>query len=131
MTEIANVPAHDKFQIFTLFEPDELAFPSQGHLDIDYTQDIIFIQVYWASSSTTDTKTAFFRGICDDLHARWAPDGLFLPMPIAQTGHLEQEKCKTNLDCRLYSVIRLQPFPLRDIGPFVGWSKSRTVLPSR
>jgi 4-oxalocrotonate tautomerase len=71
MTEIANVPAHDKFQIFTLFEPDELVFPPEGHLDIDYTQDIIFIQVYWASSSTIDTKTAFFRRICDDLHARW------------------------------------------------------------
>jgi 4-oxalocrotonate tautomerase len=61
MTEIANVPAHDKFQIFTLFEPDELVFSPEGHLDIDCTQDIIFIQVYWASSSTIDTKTAFFR----------------------------------------------------------------------
>jgi hypothetical protein len=41
------------------------------------------------------------------------PDGLFLPMPIAQTGHLEKEKCNTNLDCIFCPVIRLPPFPLR------------------
>jgi 4-oxalocrotonate tautomerase len=70
MTEVANVPQHDKFQIFTLHESDELVYPREGYLGIDYTEDIIFIQVFWVSGRTTDTKKAFFRKIADDLHAR-------------------------------------------------------------
>jgi 4-oxalocrotonate tautomerase len=70
MTEVANVPEHDKFQIFTLHDSDELVYPHEGYLGIDYTQDIIFIQVFWVSGRTTDTKKAFFRRISDDLHAR-------------------------------------------------------------
>ena len=70
MTEVASVPQHDKFQIFTLHESDELVYPREGYLGIDYTEDIIFIQVFWVSGRTTDTKKAFFRKIADDLHAR-------------------------------------------------------------
>jgi 4-oxalocrotonate tautomerase len=70
MTEVANVPEHDKFQIFSLHESDELIYPREGYLDINYTQDIIFIQVFWVSGRTTDTKKAFFRRISEDLHAR-------------------------------------------------------------
>jgi phenylpyruvate tautomerase PptA (4-oxalocrotonate tautomerase family) len=70
MTEIANVPQHDKFQIITRHVAEQLIYPSAGYLGIDYTPGIIFIQVFWVSGRTTDAKKAFFRKIADDLHAR-------------------------------------------------------------
>ena len=42
MTEIANVPEHDKFQIFTSHSDGELVYPENGYLGIDYTPKIIF-----------------------------------------------------------------------------------------
>jgi 4-oxalocrotonate tautomerase len=70
MTEVANVPKHDKFQIFTSHSDDELVYPQAGYLGISYTQKIIFIQVFWVAGRTTDVKKAFYRRIADDLHAK-------------------------------------------------------------
>jgi phenylpyruvate tautomerase PptA (4-oxalocrotonate tautomerase family) len=70
MTEIANVPEHDKFQIFTPHSDGELVYPEHGYLGIDYTTKIIFIQVFWVAGRTTDAKKAFYRRIADDLHAK-------------------------------------------------------------
>jgi 4-oxalocrotonate tautomerase len=70
MTEIANVPEHDKFQIFTPHSDGELVYPKNGYLGIDYTPKIIFIQVFWVAGRTTDVKKAFYRRIADDLHTK-------------------------------------------------------------
>jgi 4-oxalocrotonate tautomerase len=70
MIEIANVPEHDKFQIFTLHDDGELVYPREGYLGIDYSPGIIFIQVFWVAGRTTETKKAFYRKIADDLHAK-------------------------------------------------------------
>src|ERR1700676_1188179 len=40
MITVAKVPADDKFQIFTGHAADELVFPKQGYLGIDYTDGI-------------------------------------------------------------------------------------------
>jgi len=70
MIEIANVPKHDKFQIITRHTAEQLIYPSEGYLGIDYTPGIIFIQVFWAAGRSTDVKKAFYRKIADDLHTR-------------------------------------------------------------
>src|SRR3984957_20757144 len=70
MIEIANVPEHDKFQIFTPHSDGELVYSKDGYLGIDYTPKIIFIQVFWVAGRTTDVKKAFYRKIADDLHAQ-------------------------------------------------------------
>jgi len=70
MIEIANVPQHDKFQIFTAHSDGELVYPRDGYLGVDYTSKIIFIQVFWVAGRTTDVKKAFYRRIADDLHAK-------------------------------------------------------------
>ena len=70
MTEIANVPEHDKFQIFTSHSDGELVYPENGYLGIDYTPKIIFIQVFWVVGRTKDVKKAFYRRIADDLHTK-------------------------------------------------------------
>ncbi|MEH2564601.1 tautomerase family protein [Bradyrhizobium sp. AZCC 2289] len=70
MIEIAKVPQHDKFQIITRHAAEQLIYPSEGYLGIDYTPGIIFIQVFWVTGRSTDVKKAFYRKIADDLHAR-------------------------------------------------------------
>jgi hypothetical protein len=69
MIEIAKVPPHDKFQIITRHAAEQLVYPSEGYLGIDYTPGIIFIQVFWVAGRSTDGKNAFYRKIADDLHA--------------------------------------------------------------
>jgi len=46
MIEVASVPEHDKFQIFTSHSDDELVYPKEGYLGVDYTPKIIFIQAF-------------------------------------------------------------------------------------
>jgi 4-oxalocrotonate tautomerase len=70
MTDIANVPEHDKFQIFTTHADGELVYPRAGYLGIDYSPKIIFIQVFWVAGRTTEVKKAFYRRIADELQAR-------------------------------------------------------------
>ena len=70
MITVAKVPADDKFQIFTCHAADELVFPKQGYLGIDYTDGIIFIQVTWNAGRSTEVKKAFYRKIADDLHTK-------------------------------------------------------------
>jgi 4-oxalocrotonate tautomerase len=70
MTAVAKVPANDKFQIVTGHAADDLVYPKEGYLGIDYTDDIIFIQVIWNAGRSTETKKAFYRKIADDLHSK-------------------------------------------------------------
>jgi phenylpyruvate tautomerase PptA (4-oxalocrotonate tautomerase family) len=70
MIEIAKVPPHDKFQLITRHAAEQLVYPSEGYLGIDYTPGIIFIQVFWVVGRSTEVKKAFYRKIADDLHAR-------------------------------------------------------------
>jgi len=69
MTAVANVPEHDRFQIVTRHEPDELIYPEQGYLGIDYTPDIIIIQVTWVGGRSTEVKKRFYQHIADEIHA--------------------------------------------------------------
>ena len=70
MITVAKVPADDKFQIVTGHAADELVFPKEGYLGIDYTDGIIFIQVTWNAGRSTEVKKAFYRKIADDLHSK-------------------------------------------------------------
>ena len=70
MIDIASVPEHDRFQIFTRHSDGDLVYPQAGYLGIDYTPRIVFIQVFWVAGRTTEVKKAFYRRIADDLHAR-------------------------------------------------------------
>jgi phenylpyruvate tautomerase PptA (4-oxalocrotonate tautomerase family) len=69
MTEVINVPADDKFQIITEHPPEELNFP-KSYLGIEYSKDIVFIQITLNAGRTVDMKKAFYKRIADDLHAQ-------------------------------------------------------------
>jgi phenylpyruvate tautomerase PptA (4-oxalocrotonate tautomerase family) len=70
MTDIANVPVNDKFQIVTPHSADEIIYPDEGFLGIQYSPDLIFIQVTWVAGRSTDVKKQFYRRIADEVHER-------------------------------------------------------------
>jgi 4-oxalocrotonate tautomerase len=70
MVEIANVALHDKFQVVTRHAPDEIIYPQEGYLGLNYTSDLIIIQVTWVSGRSTEVKKKFYRRIVDEIHER-------------------------------------------------------------
>src|ERR1700744_1089691 len=70
MTSVAKVPANDKFMIISTHAPGDLVYPKEGYLGIDYTSQIVFIQVIWNAGRTTDVKKAFYRKVADDVHEK-------------------------------------------------------------
>src|ERR1700676_1560516 len=94
ITGVANLPEHDKFQIFTLHESDELGYPHEGYLDIDYAQDIILFGFRAAQRIRRRLSSEDFVMICrPELALEKRTFGLSLPTPTAQTDHLETAKC--------------------------------------
>ena len=69
MLAVASVPPHDRFQIITRHAGDELVYPAEGYLGVNYSKDIIFIQVTWNAGRSTDVKKAFYRAVADGVHA--------------------------------------------------------------
>jgi phenylpyruvate tautomerase PptA (4-oxalocrotonate tautomerase family) len=69
MTDVINVPANDKFQVFTEHAADELNI-ADSYLGNNYTQDIILIQITMNGGRTVEMKKAFFKRIADDLHTQ-------------------------------------------------------------
>ena len=70
MIAVANVPNYDKFQVVTRHEPDEIIYPEEGYLGIDYTPDLIIIQVTWVGGGSTEVKKKFYQHIADEIHAK-------------------------------------------------------------
>jgi 4-oxalocrotonate tautomerase len=70
MIEIANVPPHDKFMVFTRHATDEIVYPEEGYLGLTYTRDLIIIQITWVSGRSTDVKRRFFHRIADEIHEK-------------------------------------------------------------
>jgi phenylpyruvate tautomerase PptA (4-oxalocrotonate tautomerase family) len=74
MTQTANVPPHDKFQIINRHPADELVFPAEGYLGVSYTPGIIFIQITWNAGRSIDVKKAFYKAVAGGIHARTGID---------------------------------------------------------
>jgi 4-oxalocrotonate tautomerase len=70
MIAVANAPECDRFQVITRHEPDEMIYPENGYLGIDYTPELIIIQVTWVSGRSTEVKKEFYRHIANEIHAR-------------------------------------------------------------
>jgi 4-oxalocrotonate tautomerase len=70
MIAVANVPEYDKFQVVTRHERDEIVYPEEGYLGIDYTPELIIIQVTWVGGRSTEVKKKFYQHIAEEIHAR-------------------------------------------------------------
>ena len=69
MTTHINVPKDDKFQVITKHDSQELVAP-QSYLGLEYSEDIIFIQVTLNEGRTTELKKKFYKAICEGLVER-------------------------------------------------------------
>src|SRR5467141_246124 len=70
MVDVANVPVHDKFQVINRHAADEIVYPEEGYLGLNYTRDLIIIQITWVSGRSVDVKKKFFRRIADEIHEK-------------------------------------------------------------
>ena len=70
MVEIANVPLHDKFQVVTRHAADEIIYPNEGYLGMNYTTNLILIQITWVGGRSTEVKKKFYTRIADEIHER-------------------------------------------------------------
>jgi 4-oxalocrotonate tautomerase len=66
MTAQINVPKDDKFQVITKHDSSELVMP-KSYLGIEYSEDIIFIQVTLNEGRNTEMKKKFYKAICNGL----------------------------------------------------------------
>lgn len=69
MVEVINVPKDDKFQIITEHPADELNF-APSYLGIQYSPDVIFIQVTLNQGRSVELKKAFYSHIANHIHER-------------------------------------------------------------
>jgi 4-oxalocrotonate tautomerase len=60
--EIFSVPARDHFQVITEHAPDRFV-ADEHYLDIDRTDDVVFIQVFLSAGRTTELKQAFYARV--------------------------------------------------------------------
>lgn len=70
MISVANVPKHDKFQIFSRHGDDELVYPEEGYLGVSYTPHIVQIQVTWNAGRSIEVKKAFYRAVANGIHEK-------------------------------------------------------------
>ena len=66
MIEVINVPVDDKFQIITTHDGSELNV-AHSYLGIEYSANIVFIQVTLNAGRSIELKKAFYRRIADDV----------------------------------------------------------------
>lgn len=70
LTSIASVPQHDKFQIISRHADDELVYPQEGYLGVNYTPGIVFIQITWNAGRTIEVKRALYKAIAEGIHLK-------------------------------------------------------------
>ena len=70
MITVANVPKNDKFQVIARHTSDEIIYPEEGYLGIDYSPDLIIIQVTWVEGRSTEVKKKFYQHIADEIHQK-------------------------------------------------------------
>jgi phenylpyruvate tautomerase PptA (4-oxalocrotonate tautomerase family) len=61
-----NVPKDDKFQVITKHDSKDLVVP-KSYLGIEYSEEVIFIQVTLNEGRTTELKKKFYKAICESL----------------------------------------------------------------
>ena len=64
MVETINVPAQDRFQVITEHAPDNLIY-DPTYLDIQRSDDVVFIQITLNTGRTTEMKKALYARIAD------------------------------------------------------------------
>src|SRR5574341_185204 len=67
MVETINVPPKDNFQIITEHDSDGLIYDPE-YIDIQRTDDVIFIQITLNEGRTVELKKACYKRLAEQLH---------------------------------------------------------------
>jgi len=67
MVEIINVPEKDIFQVIAEHDADGLIY-SPDYLDIERTDDVIFIQLTLSRGRSVELKQAFYKALAENLN---------------------------------------------------------------
>ena len=54
----------------TRHDNSELVYPAECYLGVQYSRNIVFIQVTWVAGRATEVKKAFYKRIADDIEAK-------------------------------------------------------------
>ena len=68
MRTTLNVPEHDRFIVVTQHPPGELDV-TPSYLGIEYSADIVLVQVTLNGGRTVEMKQAFYRAVADGMQA--------------------------------------------------------------
>lgn len=82
----AGVPAHDKFHIITRHGAGEIVYPEAGYLGMEYSQDLILIQISWGTGRSVEHKKKLYRRIADGIHALQAVRKEDIWISLVETG---------------------------------------------
>lgn len=69
MVDILKSPEDDKFQVLTEHPTGDLNI-AKSYLGIEYSRDVILIQITLNLGRSTEQKRTFYRRVADDLHAQ-------------------------------------------------------------
>jgi phenylpyruvate tautomerase PptA (4-oxalocrotonate tautomerase family) len=69
MLESLNVPEDDKFQILTRHSVSQIVRP-ESYLGINYTNQLVVIQITLNEGRTTDVKKSFYAKLADLLNSK-------------------------------------------------------------
>jgi phenylpyruvate tautomerase PptA (4-oxalocrotonate tautomerase family) len=64
MVEHLDVPVRDQFQVISEHAPDHLVY-NPGYLNVERSDDIVFIQVTLSVGRTTEQKLAFYARLAE------------------------------------------------------------------
>jgi phenylpyruvate tautomerase PptA (4-oxalocrotonate tautomerase family) len=68
MRTAINVPEHDNFQILTEHDDERHFIHDPNYLGIEYTSDLVIIQITLNEGRTQDQKKLLFKSIAEGLH---------------------------------------------------------------
>lgn len=65
MRAVAGVPEDDKFQVVTRHDHGEILYPGNGYLGVQYSPDLVVIQITWNAGRSVDMKKQFYRMVAN------------------------------------------------------------------
>jgi phenylpyruvate tautomerase PptA (4-oxalocrotonate tautomerase family) len=69
MVDTIGVPARDHFQVITEHAPGYLVYDAH-YLEINRTDDVVFIQIFLSSGRTREEKQGFFKRVAEYLREK-------------------------------------------------------------
>ena len=80
-----NVPLNDKFQVITEHAPEELNI-TPSYMGVNYSADIVLIQITLSRGRSVELKQAFYKRIADDLHRELGLDRQDVFISLVEAG---------------------------------------------